>query len=170
MNWQFLDSDAFKMSECLSCCDWSVSEPLCVSSMPAAFTLRRLLSSCGAPGAPLRWWHAGFSLQRPLRFRSRASRALGVDRCGPWVSRCGCRALEHRLGSCGARASSFHGTRDLPRPRIGLVSPTLAGGFSTAEPPGKPSNWLLTVLYILIVFLCWWQKFRFKHCCLLCPK
>ena len=27
---------------------------------------------------------------------------------------------------------------DLPGPRIELMSPALAGGFFTAEPPGKP--------------------------------
>ena len=29
---------------------------------------------------------------------------------------------------------------DLPGPGIESVSPALAGGFSTTEPPGKPSS------------------------------
>ena len=33
---------------------------------------------------------------------------------------------------------SFPSLRDLPHPRIELVSPALAGEFFTTEPPGKP--------------------------------
>ena len=51
---------------------------------------------------------------------------------------CGLQALEHRLSSCGAQASFFHGMWDPPRPEIKPVSLALAGGFFTTEPPGKP--------------------------------
>ena len=52
-------------------------------------------------------------------------------------------AVEHRLqtrtpSSCGSRAQSLRGTRDLPRPGLEPVSPALAGRFSTTAPPGKP--------------------------------
>ena len=35
---------------------------------------------------------------------------------------------------------SFLSPGDLPNPRNKPASPTLAGGFFTAEPPGKPLN------------------------------
>ena len=37
------------------------------------------------------------------------------------------------------RALPFLSPRDLPDPGIEPVSPALAGGFFTTEPPGKPS-------------------------------
>ena len=43
------------------------------------------------------------------------------------------RALENTLSSCGAQAQW-----DLPGSRMEPVSPALAGGFLTTEPPGKP--------------------------------
>ena len=45
-------------------------------------------------------------------------------------------ALEHRLNSCGAQAQLHVGSS--PEPGIQLMSPALAGGFFTTEPPGKP--------------------------------
>ena len=42
-----------------------------------------------------------------------------------------------RLSSCGAWAQLLHGLWDLPGPRIEPLSPALAGGFLTTEPPGK---------------------------------
>ena len=53
-------------------------------------------------------------------------------------SGCGSQALEHRLNSCGSQAQLFRGTWVSPRPRIEPMSPALAGGFFTTEPPGKP--------------------------------
>ena len=47
---------------------------------------------------------------------------------------CGLRAFEHRLSSCGARASLLPGTWGSPGPGIKLTSPALAGGFVTTEP------------------------------------
>ena len=38
-------------------------------------------------------------------------------------------------------ATSF--SRDLPDPGVERVSPALAGGFFTSEPPGKPSPLLV---------------------------
>ena len=48
------------------------------------------------------------------------------------------RLQTHRLSSCGSRAQSLRGMRDLPRPGLEPVSPALAGRFSTTAPPGKP--------------------------------
>ena len=53
------------------------------------------------------------------------------------LSSCGSRAPEHRLSSCGPRAHLLHGTWDPPRPGPEPVSPALAGGLPTTEPPGK---------------------------------
>ena len=49
----------------------------------------------------------------------------------------GTRALEHRLNSCGARAQLLRGICDLLTAEIEPMSPALAGGFFTTEPPGK---------------------------------
>ena len=43
------------------------------------------------------------------------------------------RALENTLSNCGAQAQW-----DLSRPGMDPMSPALAGGFLTTEPPGKP--------------------------------
>ena len=85
--------------------------------------------------------------------------ALGLRCCTQAFSSCGERGLlflavrgllimvasllaEHglqvrRLSSCGTRAQLFCGMWDLPRPRLELVSPALAGGLPTTTPPGK---------------------------------
>ena len=42
-----------------------------------------------------------------------------------------------RFSSCGTRASWLCGMEDLPRPGIQPLSPALAGGLLTTEPPGK---------------------------------
>ena len=47
----------------------------------------------------------------------------------------GCRVLEHRPNSCGARAYSVQGMWDLPGSGIKPMSPASAGGFFTTEPP-----------------------------------
>ena len=49
----------------------------------------------------------------------------------------GSRALG--LNSHGSLAQSLGGMWDLPRPGTELMSPVLAGGFFTTEPPGTPS-------------------------------
>ena len=56
------------------------------------------------------------------------------------LSSCGSRALEHRLNSCRPRALLLLGMWDLPGSEIEPVSPAVAGGFFTTEPPGKPSK------------------------------
>ena len=53
------------------------------------------------------------------------------------------RLQTRRLSSCGSRAQSLRGMWDLPGPGLEPVSPALAGGFSTAAPPGKPHPYLL---------------------------
>ena len=53
-------------------------------------------------------------------------------------SDCVSQALEHRLNSCGSRAELPHGMWDLPGSGTESISPALAGGFFTNEPPGKP--------------------------------
>ena len=55
-----------------------------------------------------------------------------------WLSSCGFLALGHRLSSFGAWAKLLCCMWDLPRSGTEPVSPALAGGFFTTEPPGKP--------------------------------
>ena len=84
----------------------------------------RLFSSCGA----------------------QASHCHGLSHCGARApghtgfSNCSVRT---QLNSCGACAQLLHSIRDLPRSGIKPVSPALADGFPTTEPPGKPLPLLL---------------------------
>ena len=50
------------------------------------------------------------------------------------------RLQTRRLSNCGSRAQPLCGMWDLPRPGLELVSPALAGRFSTTAPPGKPRD------------------------------
>ena len=54
------------------------------------------------------------------------------------LSRCGSRALEHGLSSCGAQAWLPCDMCDLSESVSEPISPALAGGFLTLEPPGEP--------------------------------
>ena len=88
-----------------------------------------LLSSCEQAVLPS---CGGFSCCRAWALGSRASAAVT---CG--LSSCGSRAPEHRISSCSTRIYLLHGMWDLSRSGIEPVSPTLAGGFLSIEPPGK---------------------------------
>ena len=58
--------------------------------------------------------------------------------CGPWASHCGSFSCAVRgLSSCSIWVKLPQGMWDLPGPEIKPVSPTLAGRFLTAGPPGK---------------------------------
>ena len=70
-----------------------------------------------------------------VEHRLEGTRASGVATRG--LSSCGSRALEHRLNSSGARSQLLYSMWDLPGSGIKPVSPALAGGFFTTEPPGK---------------------------------
>ena len=62
----------------------------------------------------------------------------GLSSCGSW-------ALEHRLNSRGTLASLLCDMWDPPGSGIEPVTSTMAGGFFTTEPPGKPPTlWALT--------------------------
>ena len=63
------------------------------------------------------------------------------------------RLRTRRLSSCGSRAQLLRGMWDLPRPGLEPVSPALAGRFSTAAPPGKPSFIFLYLLITLVLVL-----------------
>ena len=75
------------------------------------------------------------------------------------------RLQTRRLSSCGSRAQLLRGMRDLPRPGLEPVSPTLAGRFSTTAPPGKSPQ---TIFWYIVSFgrsiswagcICWILKF-----------
>ena len=88
-----------------------------------------------------------------LHGSAQAFHCSGFSCCGAWglgvwasvavahgLSRCGSQALERRLSSYGAQAQLLRGMWDLPRPGLDPMSPALAGGFLTTEPPGKPQT------------------------------
>ena len=56
---------------------------------------------------------------------------------GHRLSSCGSWALHLRLSSCGSQAELLCGMWNLPGPVIQPVSPALAGGLPSTEPPGK---------------------------------
>ena len=88
-----------------------------------------------------------------LRFCARAFSSC--SKCGPLfiavrgpLTMAASPVAEHRLqtrrlSGCGSRAQLLRGTWDLPRPGLEPVFPALAGRFSTAATPGKPSTCLL---------------------------
>ena len=86
----------------------------------------------------LYYW-AGFSLVLMSR-RLLSSYGTQASHCSGFS--CGrAQALGHRIGSYGTWAELLQGMLDLPRPGIQPMSPALAGGFFTPEPPGKPLSW-----------------------------
>ena len=78
------------------------------------------------------------------------------------------RLQTRRLSSCGTWAQLLRGTWDPPRPGLELVSPALAGRFSTAAPPGKPIHFILIcpLIKVLAYFLPH-QKKKKKRLCVL---
>ena len=87
----------------------------------------RHFSSCGAQAS-----HCG-GLSCCIR-SVRALECAGFNSCRSCV-------LAHRLNSCGAWAQLLHSLWDVPGSGTKLVSPALAGGFSTTEPSALP-HWL----------------------------
>ena len=73
--------------------------------------------------------------------RNSGSRREEVNSYGSW-------APEHKLSSCGTQAELLHGMWDLSESGVEPVSPALARGFFTTEPPGKPSLMLKTDLIL----------------------
>ena len=72
-----------------------------------------------------------------------ASGGYSSSRCAGLFTIAASLVAEHRLqtrrlSSCGSRAQFLRGMWDPPRPGLELVSPALAGRFSTTAPPGKP--------------------------------
>ena len=61
------------------------------------------------------------------------------------LSGCSCQALQHGLMGCGVQTWLPCCLWDLPGSGIETVSPALAGGFFTTEPPGKPSSVILNI-------------------------
>ena len=67
-----------------------------------------------------------------------ASHCDGAEALGhAGFSRCGPRALEHRLIRCGPGALLLLSMWGLPSPGIKPLSPALVGGFLSTQPPGK---------------------------------
>ena len=79
------------------------------------------LSPVAASGGHSPLWCTSLSLRWPLPLRSPGSRRAG-------------------LSNCGARAELLRGTWGPPGPGPEPMSPALAGGLPTTEPPGKPGT------------------------------
>ena len=98
--------------------------------------LRGLQSSCSAQGYSL----VGVTAYHRGGFSRRGAQALG---CMGSVDE------SSRLNSCGAWTQLLRGVWDLPGPGKEPVSPALAGGFFTMDPPGMPWSCLLQQLVYL---------------------
>ena len=98
------------------------------------------LSGCTGAQASL---CSGLSYSRARAHGLTGSRAHGLTGFGSGTSR----ALVHRLNCCGAEAWLLCGLWDLFGPGIEPVSPALAGGFITTEPPGKPLIAVLNYIF-----------------------
>ena len=70
------------------------------------------------------WAALTVAMLRLLTLWSAGSWARGLSGCGSW-------ALEHKISSCGTRASSLRGMWNLPRSEVKSVSPARTGGFFT---------------------------------------
>ena len=90
----------------------------------------RAFSSCGEWGLLFIAVHRLIAVASLFRAWALGMRASVVWHVGSAV-------VPRRLSSCGARAYLLHGMWDLPGPGLEPVSPALAGGFLTTEPPGK---------------------------------
>ena len=90
-----------------------------------------------------------FSLQVLLLFQSQALGLAGFRSYGA-------QAREPRLSRCDTQARLLPGMWDLPRPGIKPISPALAGGFFTTEPPRKPWDLFLkfTLSWSIIALQC----------------
>ena len=94
--------------------------------------------------------------------QSAGSRHTGFSSCGSWASAVVAHGLQQlwlvvsgaQLSSCSTWVQLLRGEGDLSGPGIELMSPALAGGFSTTEPPGKP--------WIFILMLGHFRKIRDK--------
>ena len=95
----------------------------------------RAFSSCREQRLLFIAFHGLLSLRWLLLLQSTGCRAQASVVAAVVPGSCGSRAPEHRLSSCGAWAELLHGMWDLPRSDTELVSPALAGGFFTPEPP-----------------------------------
>ena len=94
------------------------------------------LSSCSERGCSLLRC-TGFSLRWLLMLQSPGSRRTCCSRAAWGLSGCGFQTPEHRLRCCGTGLSCSAASGIFldqgPHP-----CPALAGGFLTAEPPGRP--------------------------------
>ena len=95
----------------------------------AGSPLRRGLPLAAESGGCSRLWGSGFSSQGLLLLQSRGSRCLVSAVMAPGLESSGTAIVE--------RGFSCPGVWNLPRLGTEPVSPALAGGFFTTEPPGR---------------------------------
>ena len=101
-----------------------------------AFTAAWAFLQLWRVGAALQWWCVAFHHGGLSCFRARALGHMVFSSCSSW-------APGHSLSSCGTQAQLLCSMWGLPGPGMESVSPALAGGFFTTEPPGKPHDKLV---------------------------
>ena len=116
--------------------------------------LLRLFSSCGAQGR-LYLPGACFSLLWFLLLWSTGSRAPGCYQMWHMDSAAAAPGFENT----GTWVRLMQSMWDLPVSRMESVSPALAGGFFTTEPPGKPD------IHFQIIKRCTWSTIAQVQCC-----
>ena len=83
---------------------------------------------------------SGSSLQQLLLLWTHAPGRTSPRSWAQGLSGSSSQTPEHSLSSCGSRTLLPCGMWDPPRAGIEPLSPALAGGVSTTEPPGKPDD------------------------------
>ena len=136
---------------------------------PGLFFLKIILFTFGGPRSSLlcgffsscsEWVYSPLAVHRLLlkgllSLRGTGSRAQSSQR---W------------LQGSGAQAQALWCTDfvalqwDLPRPRIQPVSPALAGGFFSPEPPGKPSPGLVITHLSILTHISQVSAIKWKFC------
>ena len=113
---------------------WLCQVSIVVLGLSLMAVSRSLISSCNAWAS-----HCGGF------FRGAQALGCGLQQLQHVGSMVAATRLQNTDSVVVAHTQLPHGMWDLPAPGIKLVSPELASGFFTTEPPGKPKNFLTSV-------------------------
>ena len=138
---QWNENELGEMIPCsiITCTSFASNLDLSIGGCAGSSLLQGLFSSCREQGL-LSACGAQASHRRAFSRAAQVLGHLGFSGCSSW-------SREHELSSCGTQSWLLRGMRDLPRSGVEPLSPALAGGFLTTEPPGKLGQ-LLSVLQI----------------------
>ena len=138
------------MGQCSSSITWRVQHSSPAALVPVCFLflmynliyLFMAVLGLAAVWAPLQLWQMGAPLQLCGLLIAGAPLVAGrrlQGMCAAVVAACGLQSTDSVVVAHRLRAQLLCSTWDLPRSRIKPVSPALAGGFLSTEPPGKPA-------------------------------